>query len=54
MVRDCSVNNYYDNCHHKNVFQGIDKISEEREEREQPLIDPLHGHGRLSRIILLL
>ena len=26
--------------------QGIHKMAEEREENEQPLIDPLHGHGR--------
>lgn len=29
-------------------LQGVDQILEEREETEQPLVDPLHGHGRLG------
>ncbi|XP_019856016.1 PREDICTED: ubiquitin carboxyl-terminal hydrolase FAM188A-like isoform X2 [Amphimedon queenslandica] len=36
------------------LTKGIDRISEEREETEQPLIDPLHGHGSQNLINLLL
>lgn len=36
------------------LTKGVDLILEEREENEEPLIDPLHGHGSQSLVNLLL
>lgn len=38
---------YWNYC----TLQGVHKLLEEREETEQPLIDPVHGHGRYINVV---